>query len=720
MRGSSSRRTTSALPLLLCLLLSSCVEPQVPAPALRVVLDLSSAPLSTKAVVAGDDGYGENTVASVDWWLYGSDAVGATSIAHGRITNPARVTSTRWTATADLSAWAEALGGEGATGWLLLVANIPDGTSVPSSGTRAAVTATAVAADFAGGNQSSFVMTADADAAFTVAKGTVDASATLLRLAAKLTLAVDIPTSIVDGGVTYTPNVSPETPSLRAYFVNTAQTCRLDGTETPSALASYGARAPLSVTGSGPWHETGDPFYTYPHSWDAGDVDEPYFKISMEWRRHGDVVTIRPYYYKVLMPSSMGYRFDTNTIHAFVVTLGVLGGETEDDAVVITPSWSVEPWKEGGSVGGVGGDGGALTRGTYLEIPRSEYRLYVDDAVTVPVTSSHNISVTVRSATYRDYSSATAQTKTIPASKYEITTSGRTSFTLRHNLNDDISSTDLDCSRLTFELTVTNDAGLSRDVTVIQYPSIYITAEAPQVTNGRGAVFINAVSNNFTNANYKLVYETGKSSSSYRLGTIRSYRYSVSNNNNFNIYTINVTNLRGSGYFIGDPRSRDGVTYENLRGASTSGAPLTGYLPVDPSSPDVIAPSFKLASSYGASFSTSNNNGRLSYEYANRRCAAYQENGYPAGRWRLPTDAELLFCINLSDNGKIPSLFNGNYWAGSGVIYNGSGEVQTGTTAAVRCVYDSWYWGDRPESQSEWAAAGYSTSWLTTWSGWQN
>lgn len=725
----SFHKVLSLSSLLLLFAAASCVEPLPQVGGLSVSLSLSTAPLSTKATVAGDDAYNENVVSSVDWWLYGSGDAAAASLGHGRIDSPVKNSSTSWTATANLSEYVEALGGEGATGYLLLVANIPAGTAVPASGTRAAVLSTAVTADFISGTQPSFVMTAAAEPSFAVAKGIVPVSATMNRLAAKLSLTVDIPVSITDGGYTYTPNVSPQNPCLRAYFVNTNQTARLDGSETGAPTASYSARAPQSVTGTGPWHEVSAPFYSYPHAWDEGAEDEPYFKISMEWRREGPGSSIRPYYYKVLMPSSMGYRIDANSLHRFVVTLGVLGGETEDDAVDVTPAWSVATWKDGGSVGAEGGSGSSLTRGDYLEIPRSEYQLYADNTITVPVTSSHDISVTVNSATYRDYSSATATTKTISSSKYSITTSGRSSFTLTHTLNDDISSTELDCSRVTFVLTVRNGAGLSRQVTIIQYPSLFITSEAPltapgKTRAGRGTVFLNGVSNDYsaTSTSYfKMVYETGRSTSAYRLGTIRSYNYSNSTNNNFNIYTVNVTNLKGSGYYIGDPRSRTTVNYTDLRGTSTANAPLNGYRPVDPDASDVIAPSFLLSSSYGACYSTNTNyNGRVTYEYANRRCAAYQENGYPAGRWRMPTDAEIRFCIGLSDNGKIPALFNGNYWAASGVIYDGSGNVVSGTTAAVRCVYDVWYWGERPEDQSEWAAAGYSTAWIGVWSGWQN
>ena len=46
----------------------------------------------------------------------------------------------------------------------------------------------------------------------------------------------------------------------------------------------------------------------------------------------------------------------------------------------------------------------------------------------------------------------------------------------------------------------------------------------------------------------------------------------------------------------------------------------------------------------------------MSYSDAEKRCAAYQEDGYPAGRWRVPTKAEVKYIIQLSGWGVIPVL----------------------------------------------------------------
>lgn len=195
------------------------------------------------------------------------------------------------------------------------------------------------------------------------------------------------------------------------------------------------------------------------------------------------------------------------------------------------------------------------------------------------------------------------------------------------------------------------------------------------------------------------------------------------NNGNPNMYIINVTTLEeGSDYIIGDPR----VLYTNnsLSGDNTLADPtgndnsagswsvdadalyreagetgkrkLKHYYPTSESTQkeNTIAPRFRIASSYAEM-------GGVSRENARRRCASYQEQGQPAGRWRMPTYGELKFIVWLGETGKIPRLFNkgGRYWTAQGaytIQNDGSLSESTRTTAYVRAVYDEWYWEKEP------------------------
>lgn len=119
-------------------------------------------------------------------------------------------------------------------------------------------------------------------------------------------------------------------------------------------------------------------------------------------------------------------------------------------------------------------------------------------------------------------------------------------------------------------------------------------------------------------------------------------------------------------------------------------------------SKDFIAPKFRIASPWcGASASGPG----TSYYDMVRRCASYQEAGYPAGRWRLPTEAEINFVLQLQKQQIIPSVFtapDGVYWCATGGIFtdkDSNGELvitpntdSSNTRFSVRCVYDEWYW----------------------------
>ena len=82
----------------------------------------------------------------------------------------------------------------------------------------------------------------------------------------------------------------------------------------------------------------------------------------------------------------------------------------------------------------------------------------------------------------------------------------------------------------------------------------------------------------------------------------------------------------------------------------------------------------------------------LNAEKARRRCATYQMYGYPAGRWRLPTPAEIALIKTLQNKNLILDIFTGNgrYWSSMGSTTDGVNFSQT--NAYVRCVYDLWYW----------------------------
>lgn len=121
---------------------------------------------------------------------------------------------------------------------------------------------------------------------------------------------------------------------------------------------------------------------------------------------------------------------------------------------------------------------------------------------------------------------------------------------------------------------------------------------------------------------------------------------------------------------------------------------LTWYYPTEKSTrtENMLSPSYRISSKFGGT-----EFGDISMPYAEYRCAGYQEDGFPAGRWRLPSKAEVWFIAQLSAKKVFEFLFNpgGTYWSANGAItINNNGTVSNSskTEALLRCVYDSWYW----------------------------
>ena len=164
------------------------------------------------------------------------------------------------------------------------------------------------------------------------------------------------------------------------------------------------------------------------------------------------------------------------------------------------------------------------------------------------------------------------------------------------------------------------------------------------------------------------------------------------------MYVINVSAfVSETDYIIGDPRTESSKSGSSLGiGNTINGKSLTNYYATRTDNEAIIAPKFRMASSYGKCGSA------ISLSDAKKRCAAYQEQGYPAGRWRVPTVAEFKYIAYLSGKSYIPHLYTdgANYWAATDkCTYSNSGTIKennsTSGSAYVRCVYDEWYWTDK-------------------------
>lgn len=289
----------------------------------------------------------------------------------------------------------------------------------------------------------------------------------------------------------------------------------------------------------------------------------------------------------------------------------------------------------------------------------------------------------------------------------------------------------------------------NESLTVVQYPGMYIEADRNpggiyNVAENVGTFWENWQYSE-TNYGYAFVNPSIRTNRSINywvndedLGGLLEIT-SSSSNKNPNMYVITVTTLFNSEdpYIIGDPR----VNYysNNLSGNNDMAVPtrndgnigswsvnasalyneneattnrqLKYYYPTNESDAYqwMVAPKFRVASSYAEM-------SRVDREDCRRRCASYQEQGYPAGRWRMPTYGEMKFIVWLAKTGKIPPLFNtGVYMTAQGAYTvgdDGSLIENRSTSGWVRAVYDEWYWTEEKNYVLQKnSSGGYDFTW---------
>ena len=537
-----------------------------------------------------------------------------------------------------------------------------------------------------------------------------------------------------------------------------------------------------ATTENGTFYPSTYPFYSYPKQWNYGSDDEPYLKLVIPWVRQRDdnqgISTLqKQYYYRVYCPGTPNpagsageydAEFVRNNWYKILLNVGILGSETDGGEVTLSGSYYIVDWQERekgttqqGQTEPTGvndSDKEAEIKGArYLFVNNEFFELFNIENLSIPYITSDDCEIANVSAKKYLFSSTQkdSTTTTNPAS-WDIDVHLETTLTgghivFNHPLNNDTNGTTYDVSPyyITFTLRQRSNHNYAKTITVYQYPAIMIDLERNDVTTSPYSAYVNNGTVSGSNPTWSLGSVPGSGTSS---------------NNNYNMVVIQTTVLPSdSDYMLGDPRtsyidnlnfSKNGNNYtdkwpevtgvnrdaaDTKWSANTSSIQgttrrLTYYYPVNPESEsdDIIAPKFRIASSRGATQ-------KMTYANAFRRCASYQEYGYPAGRWRLPTVAEVMYIAKLNADGKIERLLggetitNGNtsysetwqaskttsychteYWCNSGymIVYDGKdsnwvtnnggklpspemgGTYSTSDTKYVRCVYDDWYWSD--------------------------
>ncbi|MBQ6762418.1 MAG: hypothetical protein IJP49_06670 [Bacteroidales bacterium] len=584
-----------------------------------------------------------------------------------------------------------------------------------------------------------FVMTGEKEIELKTGQYVIDDTVPLKRLASKVTVEFDYSHSVYtdEKGVTWVPeNLLTEKPELeeaRVYLSNAFCHATLGGPQTRTPLIPDGKSESsiyvprpdrdifeyaydfLADATEGQLHY----YYTYPYpaAIDANGDNQPYLKLVLPWYGYKNYGTADEFfykkkevYYKVVLPSNS--ITESNKLYQYKVDVRIIGSDTEVE--VTGEEYRVKEWLSNDAISS------SVATGRYisLEIPKDTYDMYSDLAEILFV-SSGDVEVIVNeiyqlnlsgSAPKKEYfmkdntvtdSTALLTKKGISAEDIEdwVTIESST-LKISHEMDNRImvngqKNNAFDMSPYIFKVTLHlvaagTDTAFDRTLTITQYPSMYATS-----VKSNASVFVNGYSyanpaeiNNSGN-HYAWNNRTNGNNDQRRIGSIQNpsnVNGSGTNNSQHSII-IHPTILDSSlGLVIGEAREATGSSLDYIS--------VTNYKAgrSDDAAKKVVSPGFMIASSYGKTQP-------MSFDRAKERCASYQENGYPAGRWRIPTQGEIEFLIKLSDYGFIPSLFNARYWQSDGNYYESSGSDSE--SVYVRCVYDVWYWGEEPVASGD-------------------
>ena len=699
---------------------SSCTEeidtPRSDAGALTITL--KSSDLQTKTM-EGVQSLNENLIQTIHYFLYPNGGTGRDAVLKGSVNTNKQITES-FTVPLDENILNQLFPYPQTQCQVFLIVNLPNDVSIPQNTSVDKLKTIAISASFTS-DQLSFVMAGQGVATLAdktknpVASGDIKVD----RIAAKLTLNVDVAASYTDGSTVWTSIPNDMTVSLYNCINNNAQISG-EPVATPSYINITNHR--FDVTTGSPTHTCScDPFYSYPIEWEPGTETEPYFMIMLPWKT-GNLY--QPCYYKVILS---GTQLEKNNWYNIDLNLGILGSfnETEPKVVVSEANYYVVDWSTGKEVSA------DIQGARYLVVDQEEYIVYNKQEFTIPFNTSHECVIVDATCSYPKYGQKNSEPTINYVTNYSLDIVNGNSIRFSHVLNNNMLDRNFDFTPYTVTFTIRhkddNTGKFQKEITIIQYPAIYVEAyyNTDNNASGQGKVWVNGYNDNSYNRNNTKLHTNGQD---YFAGADGNQQGA-----DRRMFVFTITTTEGTNLVIGDPRDTE-YTYDASDAQSIgwySGAALyegnnrelkyyygtkvaneaysngtTGTIYVNDAAAEaaeptinMMAPKFRLASGYGTVTETTNAN---NLEMMKRRCASYQEDGYPAGRWRLPTKAEFQFILTQINYGNLPGVYlsSYNYWCAHGLgdpDNNGLvqmqyvGQVNSGQNF-VRCVYDEWYW----------------------------
>lgn len=440
--------------------------------------------------------------------------------------------------------------------------------------------------------------------------------------------------------------------------------------------------------------------YVYPNNWADNSILERETSIvvnlPMTFTSDGTSTDYKNSWYKIPMTDEKMFR--RNNYYEVNIDLNRPGAATEtvpeelEDIYYSVTEWTVQDIF-------VGGD----DRPKYLSVNKESMDMHniAVDATTLEFASSSPVTITVKDVYY--YDKFGQKTPVSP----DIT--GTTDGGIAGNITVNSPVPTNNAIRY-FTLVVTNQEGITREVTVAQYPLEYITNQqgwysyrsdfytgtyAPTTYEYKGSRRVAADWDNnswdYSTSVQNNYFFGSKVARMNADGTSRLYYYSWSQyGSTVNTNAGNLTSLDNARMYH--------VQITASSGKYTIGIPkqdANGFTDDGEDNAELVSPSFMIASQLGATQPPT------SVEQAERHCREYVEvhdpdndpdtdNAIHYDNWRLPTAAEIQIIIDFQyvENAAMDEVLSGpSYWSATGQVNNpGSGD--DGTQSAVRCIRD--------------------------------
>lgn len=423
-------------------------------------------------------------------------------------------------------------------------------------------------------------------------------------------------------------------------------------------------------------------FYSYYSDWSSSD-EAPYYLLTVPLKKAGETTAVNYYYRVALTPAES--HFTANKLYDLKLGIHKLGSTTPEEPVSITGSLTILPWT-------ICDDQYDLPAANYLEVSEREAHIYNVETHTISYESSKKpVTTQIVEATFSYVNGATGQsiTDAIPATSNQYP-----KVTVDGNQIKIQSKLPINNIPKKIRFKVSNGiAELDKEVTVYQYPSLFIThtmgAKSSRRPDGTLA---------HSGLNNKAIY-----------------RISVQNPPEGMILGFppkETTDFWPGDWFVGNTGFWGSIVERWELNDGEKISKLTTKR--DAETARMVSPSFELASQLGATnpypyleYGWYYSSGRWSEtskigaykETALCNCATYTETRIVNGQevilddWRLPTEAEIELIDQLQNdpNSAVNSIMTGRYyWSAkdNAAIRLQGGSNGSTSQAFTRCVRD--------------------------------